>query len=107
MTHPVLSLYPFLHAIDAKGDSAVDPVRLVAAIDSSRSTAGHPPEPLHGLDIAVALVTDVAEQSGCCRRDHGHYRVHSGNEQRFVPSPVARRPWGRSRETRRTSVDAS
>jgi len=33
MTHPVLSLYPFLHAIDAKGDSAVDQVRLVAAID--------------------------------------------------------------------------
>ena len=50
-----------------------------------------PPEPLQGLDIIVTHVTSVAEQSGCCKRNHGHHRVHSGNEQRFVPSQVAQR----------------
>jgi len=33
MTHPVLSLYPFLHAIDAKGGSVVDQVGLLASIE--------------------------------------------------------------------------
>jgi hypothetical protein len=59
VTHPVLSLYPFLHAIDAKGGSAVDQVGLLASIERDDDKELELETPTALLTVCIAANTTL------------------------------------------------